>query len=91
MPALDLETLVIDGVRQFLGDAGRVHDAITVPRCNYGELNSVLELAALRAADPGPSVHRDLISASRFTTTEPSSSWPSVGSAPRATTMTHRS
>ncbi|MGI4880523.1 MAG: recombinase family protein [Janthinobacterium lividum] len=61
MPARDLETLVVDGVRQFLGDPSRVYDAITVPGLDHGELNSVLAIAALRAVDPDPLVNRELI------------------------------
>ena len=61
MPANDLEVMVIDGVRAFLGDVGRVHDAIANLGLDRDALNGILSLAASRAADPDHAPHRDLI------------------------------
>ena len=61
MPANDLEVMVIDGVRAFLGDVGRVHDAIAALDLGRDSVSGILSLAASRAADPDRATHRDLI------------------------------
>ena len=61
LPARDLETLVTDGVRTFLGDAGRVHDALAGPGCSGDALQAGIAIAAMRAVDPEASALRDLV------------------------------
>ena len=61
MPANDLEAMVTDGIRTFLGDVSRVHDAAAACGFDHNALNGILALAAARALDPNPTVHRDII------------------------------
>ncbi len=61
MPARDLETLVVDGVRAFLADASRVHDAVAGLELDGSDLGLALANAAARAVDPDPSSLRDVI------------------------------
>ena len=61
MPAHDLETLVIDAVRTFLGDVGRVHDAVAVLGLDRDGLTRALSLAASRAIDLDPTACSGLI------------------------------
>ena len=61
LPARDLEMLVTDGLRTFLGDAGRVHDALVELGYSGDALQAVLASAATRAVDPDPSTLRDLV------------------------------
>ena len=61
MPACDLEALVVRGVRAFLANGSRVHDAVAVLNLDRDGLSAVLSDAAARAVDPNPLACRDLI------------------------------
>ena len=61
MPARDLETLVVDGVKQLLDDPGQVHTVLAVLGLDSDALTAVLAAAAARAYDADPSACRDLV------------------------------
>jgi site-specific DNA recombinase len=61
MPARDLEALVVEGVRAFLAEGSRVHDAVAGHNLDRDGLSAVLSSAAVRAVDPDPLACRDLI------------------------------
>ena len=61
LPARDLEMRVIEGVRAFLSDAGRVHDAVAAVRLDHSETTSILSRASSRAIDLDQANCRDLI------------------------------
>ncbi len=61
MPARDLEALVVDGVRGFLGNNSRVHDAFAALELGGDDLSFVLKNAAAIAIVPDPLAVRKLI------------------------------
>ena len=61
LPARDLEATVFDSVRAFLGDAGRVHDAIASLGLDHGTMITFLSAASAHAATLDQVGCRDLI------------------------------
>lgn len=61
IPARDIERIVVDSVRAFLGDHGRVHDASIAVGLHDDRLSAVLASSSMRALDVAPAVLGDLV------------------------------
>jgi site-specific DNA recombinase len=61
MPARDIEALVFDGVRSFLADGRRVHDAVAGVGLDGDQMSFALAGSAARSGNLDPSAVRELI------------------------------